>query len=189
MDKLNRRLTLIANISVVLDIIFLAVEVQQNTQAIQAQTRDSITEKQMEYLGWVATTPELAAIADRVEEQGVQSLTGAETYQWQRYVAGQWREWENSFYQFEQGLFDESEFEARRNRWRRQMVVTRENSAEKPSPPASEPRSTASWRRLVARIPDLPSTLCTSEAGDCYRTRRSQVTQAGRTLVVDSPHA
>ena len=51
MNKLNERLTLIANISVVLGIIFLAFELQQNTQAIQAQTRDSITEKQMEYYG------------------------------------------------------------------------------------------------------------------------------------------
>ena len=46
MNKLNERLTLIANISVVLGIIFLAFELQQNTQAIQAQTRDSLTEKQ-----------------------------------------------------------------------------------------------------------------------------------------------
>ena len=35
-------------------IIFLAVEIRQNTQAIQAETRDSITEKQMEHMGWVA---------------------------------------------------------------------------------------------------------------------------------------
>ena len=46
MNKLNERLTLIANLSVVLGIVFLAVELQQNTQAIQAQTRDSLTEKQ-----------------------------------------------------------------------------------------------------------------------------------------------
>ena len=45
-SKLNERLTLIANLSVVVGIIFLAVELQQNTQAIQAQTRDSLTEKQ-----------------------------------------------------------------------------------------------------------------------------------------------
>ena len=46
MNKLNERLTLIANLSVVVGIVFLAAEMRQNTQAIQAQTRDSITEKQ-----------------------------------------------------------------------------------------------------------------------------------------------
>ena len=57
MNKLNERLTLIANISVVLGIIFLAFEQQQNKQAIQAQTRDSVTEKQMSWLESLYTNP------------------------------------------------------------------------------------------------------------------------------------
>jgi len=40
--------------------VFVGLELRQNTQAIQAQTRDSITEKQMEFLGWVATNRDLA---------------------------------------------------------------------------------------------------------------------------------
>ena len=71
MNKLNERLTLIANLSVVAGIVFLALELQQNTQAIQAQTRDSITEKQMTYLGWRATSPELAAIVAKVDSEPV----------------------------------------------------------------------------------------------------------------------
>ena len=59
MNKLNERLTLTANISIVLGIIFLAVELQQNTQVIYAQTRDSITEKQMTLYGWLATNRNL----------------------------------------------------------------------------------------------------------------------------------
>ena len=60
-SKLNERLTLIANLSVVVGIIFLAVELQQNTQAIQAQTRDSLTEKQMLLTEWF-NNPESAAL-------------------------------------------------------------------------------------------------------------------------------
>ena len=66
MSKLNERLTLVANLSVIAGIVFLAVEMRQNTEAIQAQTRDAITEKQMEYLGWRATSPELALVVERV---------------------------------------------------------------------------------------------------------------------------
>ena len=38
MSKLNERLTLVANLSVVVGIVFLAVEMRNNTQALQAQT-------------------------------------------------------------------------------------------------------------------------------------------------------
>jgi hypothetical protein len=42
MDKLNQWLTLFANVGVLLGILFLAFEVQQNTAAIQSQTRATI---------------------------------------------------------------------------------------------------------------------------------------------------
>ena len=47
MNKLNERLTLIANISVVLGIIFLAVEVRHASNATELQTIESVTN------GWV----------------------------------------------------------------------------------------------------------------------------------------
>ena len=122
MNKLNDRLALIANLSVVAGIVFLGLELQQNTQAIQAQTRDSITEKQMTYLGWAATSPELAAVLAKVDSAGRASLNGGEARQWRGYVGGQMREWENSFYQYERGLFTQGEYEARRERWRAQMT-------------------------------------------------------------------
>ena len=122
MNKLNERLALIANLSVVAGIVFLGLELQQNTQAIQAQTRDSITEKQMTYLGWQATSPELAAIVAKLDSAGEASLNVAERQQFRGFAAGQMREWENSFYQYEQGLFTQDELEARRERWRAQML-------------------------------------------------------------------
>ena len=120
-ERLNQQLTLIVNISVVVGIIFLGVELRNNTRAIQAQTRDSITEKQMTYLGWRATSPELAAVLAKVDSAGYSSLSGAEAQQWRGYVGGQMREWENSLYQYEQGNFTQEELDARRERWRSAM--------------------------------------------------------------------
>ena len=60
MSKLNERVTLVTSVSVIAGIVFLAAEMRQNTQAIEAQTRDAITEKQMTYLGWIATNRDLA---------------------------------------------------------------------------------------------------------------------------------
>ena len=93
---------------------------RQNTQAIQAQTRDSITEKQMEFYGWMATSRDLA-------EAWVRALAGAnadpaDLRLVQSYLDGVFREWENSHYQYERGLFTEQEFEARVGRWRQSLA-------------------------------------------------------------------
>ena len=120
MNKLNERLTLIANLSVVAGIIFLAVELHQNTQAIQAQTRDSITEKQMMFGDWVGTNRESADLFVR-GNSGPDELQGAELMMYQALVSSFLRVWENSHYQYERGLFTAEEYEARLERWRINM--------------------------------------------------------------------
>ena len=107
MDKLNERLTLIANISVVLGIIFLAVEVQQNTQAMQAQTRDAITEKQMDVTLRISGNRDLADVYQRGNSVGLEGLEQPEQTMYRLTVAAIFREFENSFYQYERGLFTE----------------------------------------------------------------------------------
>jgi len=44
MDKVNQWLSLLGNLGVVAGIIFLAIELQNNTRATEAQTRNSMTE-------------------------------------------------------------------------------------------------------------------------------------------------
>ncbi len=121
MNKLNERLALIANLSVVAGIVFLGLELQQNTQAIQAQTRDSITEKQMTYTSWIGTDLEVAAVYRRGNALGLDELEDPENTMYRLLVAGIFREWENSHYQYERGLFTSDEFESRVERWRRNM--------------------------------------------------------------------
>ena len=116
-SRLNERLTLIANLSVVVGIVFLAAELRQNTQAIQAQTRDAITEKQMEYMGWVATSRDLAGVNAR-GQSGMADLDSEEQQMFRLLTNAQFREWENSHYQYEAGLFTPEEFEARTQTWR-----------------------------------------------------------------------
>ena len=120
MNKLNERLTLIANLSVVVGIIFRAVELQQNTQAIQAQTRDSITGKQMEFSSWVATNRDLAEVLAKAPN-GLAELDSADFQMLSFFLHGLIREWENSDYQYQRGLFTAEEFEARLERWRQSI--------------------------------------------------------------------
>ena len=124
MSKLNERLTLVANLSVVVGIVFLAVEMRQNTEALQAQTRDSITEKQMEFSGWIASSRDLSDVYGR-GTQGRANLEPSERAMFTFLVHGIMREWENSLYQFERGLFTAEEFEAYTRRWRMNMSAHR----------------------------------------------------------------
>jgi hypothetical protein len=121
-SRFNERLTLIANIAVVVGIVFLALELRQNTSMMQAQIRDSMTEKQMEYLGWVANSPALATAEFTLWSSGAAALDGTQLAQYARFIAAQLREWENSYYQGERGLFTAEEFEARKPVWRGQLA-------------------------------------------------------------------
>lgn len=118
MDKLNQWLTLIANAGVVSGIVFLAIEIQQNTEMIRSQTRDSITEKQIAVFEWWATDTE----NNRIREQGDQlelDFDSPEGHQYAWMIAGNLRLWENEWYQYQRGLFEPEEFEPRINIWRR----------------------------------------------------------------------
>jgi hypothetical protein len=93
MKKLNQWLTLLANIGVIAGIVFLGVEIRQNTEMIRSQTRDSITEKQIAVFAWWATSTE----NNRIRKQGDQlelDLKSPEGDQYAWMIAGNLRLWE-----------------------------------------------------------------------------------------------
>lgn len=114
-------MNLSASFAVILGIVFLGLEIRQNTDMMRSQTRDSISEKQMMFSEWVATERDLAEAIAKAN-LGL-PLEPAERVMHAYFLAGVWREWENSHYQFEQGLFDRDEFEPRMQRWRETMRV------------------------------------------------------------------
>lgn len=114
-------MNLSASFAVILGIVFLGLEIRQNTDMMRSQTRDSISEKQMMFSEWVATERDLA---DAIAKANLGlPLEPGERVMHAYFLAGVWREWENSHYQFEQGLFDRDEFEPRMQRWRETMRV------------------------------------------------------------------
>lgn len=119
-SKLNERLTLFANLAVVVGIIFLALEMRQNTNMMQAQIRDSITTKQMTLTEWIGTDSAVASIFRR-GNNGLE-LNEDERIMYDFLVNGMFREWENSQYQYRRGLYSSEEYESRRGRWQREMA-------------------------------------------------------------------
>jgi hypothetical protein len=108
---------LVGIVAIVLSLILVAYELRQNTTVIRAQTRDSMTEKQMLFTDWVATNRYTAEVLT-LSGQGKLEPGTPEALSFEFFAQGVVREWENSYYQYEQGLFEAEEFEPRINRWR-----------------------------------------------------------------------
>lgn len=119
MNKQHDWMNLSASIAVIIGIVFLGLEIRQNTEMMKSQTRDSISEKQMMFSEWVATEVDLAEVIAKANSG--QELSPTEAVQHGYFLAGVWREWENSYYQYQQGLFDREEFVPRMHRWEEMM--------------------------------------------------------------------
>lgn len=119
MNKVSNWMNFSASVAVIIGILFLALEIRQNTNMMRSQTRDSISEKQMMFSEWVATEKDMADVIAKVNAG--EELDPGERVMHAYFLAGVWREWENSYYQYQQELFDAAEFEPRMERWRGTM--------------------------------------------------------------------
>lgn len=120
-NRLNRWLTLGANIGVLIGIILLIVELEQNREMIRAQTRNDISQQLSNRLLLVASNNQLNSVTLRAASG--EELTAEEQRQAYLYVVANLRGWENMHYQYRQGMFDEAEFEAEKSAW--QFVMSR----------------------------------------------------------------
>ena len=110
--------------SVVLGLVFVGLEMRQNTQMMQAQIRNAITENTMEYASLMATAEGVANAMTTASEEGVESLSGQQRIHLAGYTHAQFRAWENEYYQNKVGLFTEEEFLARKLTWRRRLLTS-----------------------------------------------------------------
>lgn len=115
-DQVNKWLTVGANIAVVAGIVFLALQLNQNSRMVQTQTRNAITESILDF----QFNAEMSGLADiaRKGNQDASSLTVEETQKLFTLYVANLRLWENIHYQYRNGVFDEDEFTAERNSWK-----------------------------------------------------------------------
>ena len=118
LSRLNEWLALVGNLGVIAGIIFLAVELRQNTDMTRAQTRDSMTGKQMDFYQLLISDPNVANYYVNFSTFADQNQRDPTYVQYQWLLRSQFRMWENEWYQYQQGLFEEFEFEPRMNLWR-----------------------------------------------------------------------
>ncbi len=115
-DKVNRWLTLGANIGVLIGIILLVIELDQNREMIRAQTRNDISQQLASRLLTLASNSQLNNVTRRAAAG--EELSADEERQAYLYTSSNLRDWENMHYQYRHGMFDEGEFEAEKTAWR-----------------------------------------------------------------------
>ena len=109
-DRLNRWLTLGANIGVLVGIILLILELDQNRDMMRAQTRNEISRAGLDMLAGWSGNPALADAIVRANSG--EDLSPSEQFMIRARSETVFRLWENIHYQYRQGLYDESEFNA-----------------------------------------------------------------------------
>ncbi len=114
---LGQAFQILGNVGVVLGILLLVYELDQNRDMMVAQTRNSIAQSNATLLHNEALSGEIIEISDKAFAG--QSLTPLEEgrfiLNWQAYF----ELWENIFFQYQNGLFSEEEYLARRQAWSR----------------------------------------------------------------------
>jgi hypothetical protein len=115
-DRVNRWLTLGANIGVLTGIILLVVELDQNREAIRAQTRNDVSRHISDQLSHIGSNEQLTSLMHRAEAGEDLSLI-EERQQFLLFTSNK-RMWENISYQYRHGMFSEEEYEAEKETWR-----------------------------------------------------------------------
>lgn len=108
LQKLNSWLTFVANVGVIAGICFLAIEIRQNSNAIRAQTRAQLAEEVTELFSVNMNDQSYADVLMR--GNSVKELSPVEKYQYFRHRSAWVHYWNNVVYQYQMGMYDESEF-------------------------------------------------------------------------------
>jgi len=101
-DKLNRWLTLGANIAVLTGIFFLAVEISQNTEMIRAQINQSRAEASMSEAQSIFNSQHLPEILVKLRQGG--SVTAVEREMYTHFLRGLHRNLDNQLRQHREGF-------------------------------------------------------------------------------------
>ncbi len=119
-DRLNRWLTLGANLGVLVGILLLILELGQNREMMRAQTRHELAMGIVDLLLTPASNEQLADLMYRAKSG--EEMTPTELYQFRLRTNAVFRYWEDVHYQYRVGLYDDIEFGKQRDAWKAYFV-------------------------------------------------------------------
>lgn len=119
-DRVNRWLTLAANIGVMVGIVLLIIELDQNRDMMRAQIRHELAVGIVDLLQTPANNEQLSDILFRAKSG--EELTPREAFQFELRTNALFRYWEDVHYQYRVGLYDEIEFAKQRDAWKASLA-------------------------------------------------------------------
>ena len=119
-DRLNRWLTLGANIGVLIGIVLLLLELDQNSDLLRAQIHQARADTHVGQRLNEGESEKLTAIRMKLAKNGyskdvtsVDVLTPEELFRFRQYIAARHTDLDNLFYQYQQGYLDEEYYQYR----------------------------------------------------------------------------
>lgn len=108
MEKLNQWLTLAANFGVIAGLIFLGLEIQQNTVSTRMAARENATQGHIDYLGYLLDNTVLARANEKLTNN--QPVDALEDNQMRIFLQMRWRHYERVYYQYRNDLISDQEW-------------------------------------------------------------------------------
>jgi hypothetical protein len=113
-ESINRWLSLSANLGVVIGLVLLLIELDQNSDLVRAQIHQARSDEHVGYRIELANSEYLLPARLKVEEAGgfanpnaMDDLTAEEAYRIRELLAARHQDYDNLFYQYQQGYLDE----------------------------------------------------------------------------------
>ncbi len=117
-DNVNKWLTLSANIGVVFGLILLLIELDQNSDLVRAQIHQARSDAQITRIEDRADSEHVVPILEKIRPFGgfanlssSDKLTPEELYRLRTFLQGRHQDYDNLFYQYQQGYLDEEYYQ------------------------------------------------------------------------------
>ena len=111
-NSLTNIVELISAGAILVGLIFVGLELKQNTVAAEADTMQGLLELSNQGLYEIATNPELADLVVKAQEN-FDDLTESEYLRYRSHIWADWNIWEHSFYSHHNGTMDDTLWDSR----------------------------------------------------------------------------
>lgn len=109
LTKLNPLLEFVGGVAVLIGLVFVGLELRQNTEAVQAATLQSLTEQSQDYLLLLAEDGEINAIW-RKGVADLSKLDAGEASRFNFLYRAQWIRFQNAYLQWRRGTLDDNDW-------------------------------------------------------------------------------
>jgi len=112
LEKVNSWLALIANVGVIVGIVFLALEINQSNRQAQSATYQSRINEIDQSLREFALSEDMINIYLKIDEMGIEYLNPTEFLRAQTWEIARMNRMQGQFYQYRQGFLDRQSYDA-----------------------------------------------------------------------------